>query len=305
MTEPELTLVQFSDTHILPEGELMHGRVDTLANLEAAIEMVAASGAQVSTLLLTGDLTDSGSPEAYRRLRGAIEPFAKQIGAEVVYAAGNHDERTAFRTWLLDGRDALDGQVQPDGPNGPGGHGSQDGTPPVDRVHWAAGLRIIVLDSSVPGRHDGHLGQAQLHWLADELSRPAPLGTLLVLHHPPLPSPVPTVHLLRLRHADRLNSVLSGSDVRLIVTGHAHHTSAGLLGAIPVWVSPALAYRVDAMSPSGRLRGIEGAGFTRLDLIDGQLVATALPVEPAATAVYDQERDAMVRFIQDLTPETE
>ncbi|MEV2214998.1 metallophosphoesterase [Streptomyces sp. NPDC050997] len=289
MSDPELTLVQFSDTHILPEGELMHGQVDTLANLEAAIEVVAASGAQVSTLLLTGDLTDSGSPEAYRRLRGAVEPFARRIGAAVVYAVGNHDERTAFRAELLDGQD--------DDATG-------DGEPPLDRVHWAGGLRIVVLDSSVPGRHDGHLDRAQLDWLAAELSRPAPLGTVLVVHHPPLPSPVPTVHLLRLRDAGRLSAVVAGSDVRLIVTGHAHHTGSGMLGAIPVWVSPALAYRVDAMSPRGRLRGVESAGFSRIDLIDGSLVTTALPVEQGP-AVYDNERDAMVRLIKDLTPETE
>jgi len=280
MTAPELTLLQFSDTHILPEGELMHGQVDTLANLEAAIELVAASGARVAALLLTGDLTDSGAPEAYRRLRGVITPFAERIGADVVYVPGNHDERTAFRAELL--------------------HGGQSS----DRVHWAGGLRIVVLDSSVPGRHDGHLSDAQLGWLAEELARPAPLGTVLVLHHPPLPSPVPTVHLLRLRGADRLGAVVAGSDVRLIVTGHAHHTSSGVLGTIPVWVSPALAYRVDAMSPSGRLRGAEGAGFTRIDLIDGSLVATALPVERGVD-VYDSERDAMVRFIQDLTPDTD
>ncbi|EFL28087.1 icc protein [Streptomyces himastatinicus ATCC 53653] len=280
MTVPELTLVQFSDTHILPEGELMHGQVDTLANLEAAIELVAASRARVSALLLTGDLTDSGAPEAYRRLRGVIAPFAERLGAEVVYVPGNHDERTAFRAELLDGGQA------------------------ADRVHWVGDVRIVVLDSSVPGRHDGHLSDAQLDWLAGELARPAPRGTVLVLHHPPLPSPVPTVHLLRLRGAERLGAVVAGSDVRLIVTGHAHHTSSGVLGAIPVWVSPALAYRVDAMSPSGRLRGAEGAGFTRIDLIDGTLVATALPVEPGP-AVYDSERDAMVRFIQDLTPEME
>ncbi|MEU8782771.1 metallophosphoesterase [Streptomyces sp. NPDC048637] len=294
MSDPELTLVQFSDTHILPEGELMHGQVDTLANLEAAIEVVAASGAEVSTLLLTGDLTDSGSPEAYRRLRAAVEPFARRIGAEVVYAVGNHDHRAAFRAELLDG---------PDG-DGTDGGGTGGGEPPVDRVHWAGGLRIVVLDSSVPGRHDGHLDPAQLDWLAAELSRPAPLGTVLVVHHPPLPSPVPTVHLLRLRDAGRLSAVVAGSDVRLIVTGHAHHTGSGMLGAIPVWVSPALAYRVDAMSPRGRLRGIKGAGFSRIDLIDGSLVTTALPVEQGP-AVYDDERDRMVRFIKDLTPETE
>ena len=36
---------------------------------------------------------------------------------------------------------------------------------PVDRVHRIGGLRVIVLDSSRPGRGDGRLSPAQLDWL--------------------------------------------------------------------------------------------------------------------------------------------
>ena len=51
------------------------------------------------------------------------------------------------------------------------------------------GLRIIALDTSVPGYHHGELTDAQLAWLADVLATPAPHGTLLALT-PPLPVPM-------------------------------------------------------------------------------------------------------------------
>ncbi|CCH31039.1 metallophosphoesterase [Actinosynnema sp. NPDC047251] len=272
---PELTLVQFSDTHLVREGELTHGAVDTLANLEAAADAVATSGAVVSGLLLTGDLADDGAPGAYRRLRAVIEPLAARLGAKVLYAMGNHDSRPVFEAEL--------------------------GVSPYS-VHRFGGVRVVVLDSSVPGRHDGRLDPEQLAWLRAELATPAPGGTVLALHHPPLPSPHPTVHLLRLKNSDALGAVIEGTDVRLITTGHAHHAAAGSLAGVPVWVSPALAYRVEALSPRGRLRGLADTGFSRIDLVDGRFVVTAVPLL-SSPVVYDRDAAEMTRFIADLTPE--
>ncbi|WP_037360948.1 metallophosphoesterase [Amycolatopsis orientalis] len=271
--EPELTLIQLSDPHLCGQGELVHGVVDTHAALESALATVRASGTRVHGLLLTGDLANSGKPEAYRRLAAAVAPAATGLGAQVVYAMGNHDDRAAFRRELLD----------------------SPGDAPVDAVHWIQGARIVVLDSSTPGRPDGRLEPGQLDWLRAELAQPAPRGTLLVVHHPPLPSPVASAHLLRLYGADALAEVLKGTDVRLIVSGHAHHTGCGSLAGIPVWVGPALAYRSDALAPPGRLRGLAGAGISRIDLIDGRFVATAVEIGDPAV-VYDQDKEQQVRY---------
>ncbi|KJE21914.1 Calcineurin-like phosphoesterase [Frankia torreyi] len=291
----ELTLIQVSDTHLLPAGELMHDRVDTFALLETVAATVASSTGPVAGILLTGDLADDGSPASYRRLRQIVDPLAATFDAPVVYAMGNHDERLAFRAELLNGAGV------PVGLDGQAGQWSADH--PCDSVHLVDGLRLVALDSTTPGRHDGWLTDAQLAWLADVLATPAPRGTLLIVHHPPLPSPVPTVHLLRLAAAERLADVVAGTDVRMILSGHAHHAGAGALAGIPVWVSPALAYDTDPLPPDGRLRGLLGGGFSRIDLIDGQFVATAIPLSPAGQ-VYDNDRAERLEFIRNLTPQT-
>src|SRR6478735_8666236 len=90
------------------------------------------------------------------------------MGAEVVWVMGNHDERTAYARGLF----------------------GLDSDEPQDRVHDVDGLRIVSLDTSVPGYHHGELTDAQLAWLADVLSTPARHGTLLALHHPPIPIPM-------------------------------------------------------------------------------------------------------------------
>ncbi|MBB2937830.1 3',5'-cyclic AMP phosphodiesterase CpdA [Amycolatopsis bartoniae] len=272
------TMIQISDTHLSGDGHPEHGLVDTAAVLESALGKVLASGVDVKALLLTGDLADEGAPQAYRRLRELVEPAAEKLGARLIYAMGNHDERAAFHTELLSTVDK----------------GS------VDAVHWIDGLRVVVLDSTTPGRHEGRLEPEQLEWLRRELATPAPLGTVLVVHHPPLPSPVPTVHLLRLRDSAALAGVLRCSDVGMVLTGHAHRTGCGALAGVPVWVSPAIAYRVDALPPRARLRGVTGSGFSRIDLIDGVFVATALDLGPA-TPAYEHDEAGRLRLVRAAT----
>ncbi|QTJ66160.1 metallophosphoesterase [Rhodococcus sp. ZPP] len=273
----DLTIIQLTDTHITTGGKLVHDAVDTLDALRRTLDRIVESGRRVDALVLSGDLTDDGAPEAYRRLRAVVEPAAASLGAQIVFAMGNHDKRTAFYTELLSLR-------------------SGDLAAPYDTVHDVCGLRIIVLDSTIPGRHEGGLTEEQLTWLGDQLALTSRRGTLLVLHHPPIPSPVTTVNSLRLQEPDRLAAVVAGSDVRMILCGHAHVTGTGAVAGIPVWVGPALSYRVDPLAPVGRHRGHAGYGFTRIDVLGDTVVATAVEATPAEV-VYDiPEQDMLDRL---------
>ncbi|WP_067677121.1 metallophosphoesterase [Nocardia miyunensis] len=270
-----LTVIQLTDTHIRAAGELLHGCVDTMANLTVVLQGLC-NGSRIDALVLSGDLTDNGAPEAYRRLRAAVEPVAAELGATVVYAMGNHDERVAFGAELL-GLDA-DGI---------------DPRQPHDSVVSVYGLRIITLDSSTPGQHPGYLEADQLAWLAEQLDASAPRGTLLVLHHPPVSSANPAAEVLKLQNAEELAAVVAGSDVRMIVCGHNHFTAAAALAGIPVWLGPAVAYRLDPMAPVGRHRGISGFGYSRIDVVGDTFVATAVEATPAPE-VYSRPQSEML-----------
>ncbi|QSE84171.1 metallophosphoesterase [Rhodococcus koreensis] len=279
MTPAHVTVIHLTDTHIRAAGDLVHDTIDTLDNLTRALDRIVGSRQRVDAIVLSGDLSDNGAPEAYRRLRTVVEPAAAELGAHIIYAMGNHDDRTAFHTELL----GLDS-------------GGRDLEAPHDAVHDIHGLRVIVLDSTTPGRHAGWLTNEQLTWLDEELSRPSERGTLLVLHHPPIPSPVATVDYLRLQGPDRLEAVLAGSDVRMILCGHSHLTSSGAVAGIPVWVGPALSYRVDPIAAAGSHRGVAGHGFSRIDVLDTTVVATAIEATPAEV-VYDiPEQDMLARL---------
>src|SRR5271154_5408110 len=95
-------VIQISDTHIVSEG-LLHDKVDSFAALDAVLTRITSAVDRPDAILLTGDLADSGHPNAYRRLRDLVSIHTDGAGIKVVFLPGNHDEREAFRVGLLDG----------------------------------------------------------------------------------------------------------------------------------------------------------------------------------------------------------
>ncbi len=258
-------LLQFSDVHLLREGRLPGG-ADPLENLDRAISLLTTSKVRPEAVVMTGDLADGGDAVAYGLLRERAHRLAAATGAEVVFVPGNHDERSAFGRCLLDdtGRSDESGGEEP---------------APIDRVRWFGGLRLVALDSVIPGADSGELRNEQLHRLRAELASPAPDGTILALHHPPVTSPIKPMAGMALADPARLAAVIDGTDVRLVLSGHNHHASAGMLGAVPVWVSPALSYRSDVLVEDVYV-GHLGSAFSRIDVIDGRPLVSVVTVAP-------------------------
>jgi len=250
-------IAHISDTHFLGGGRELYGTVDTDPPLVHALELLGRSNLPIEALVFTGDLADLAEPDAYARLRSIVEPAAAKIGAEIIWVMGNHDERPAYSKGLF-------------------GH---ETTEPQDRVEMLGGLRIISLDSTVPGYHHGALLDSQLDWLREVLAEPAADGTLLALHHPPLPSPVEIMAILELQRMERLADVLRGTDVRGILAGHLHHAMSGMFAGIPVSVAAATCYTIDPSAPVGSLLGVDGAQSINLvHVYDEQILHSVVPV---------------------------
>ena len=239
----EHLLIQLTDVHLTLEGPLS-AYSDPRHNLVAALETLAASGLRPDVFILTGDLANAGDPACYQDLARIMDEASTRVGATVVYLPGNHDLRPAFRRHLL-------GQ-----PEAPG---------PVNQVHWLDGLRIVALDTSVPGEDAGLLTPESIEFLATSLSDPAPDGTIVAVHHPPVASPIGPMARIMLRNPEALAATIEGRDVRLVIAGHNHHETAGTLGGAPVWVSPASAYRLDVLSREAT-RGVPGCALSRIDV---------------------------------------
>ncbi|WP_196821679.1 phosphodiesterase [Arthrobacter sp. CAN_A6] len=254
---PQQFILHMSDTHLVDGPEPLYGAVDSEERLSRIFADLQASGARPQAIVFTGDLADKGEAGAYAKLRAIVDPAALRLGAQVIWAMGNHDDRAAFRSALLD---------QP------------AGTAPVDAVYDVDGLRIITMDSSVPGHHYGEFTREQLRWLADELLVPAPNGTILALHHPPVPSVQDLSVLVELRDQRSLAEVVRGSDIRTILAGHLHYSTTATFAGIPVSVASATCYTQDLLYDGGS-RGRDGAqAYNLVHVYEETIVHSVVPV---------------------------
>jgi 3',5'-cyclic AMP phosphodiesterase CpdA len=257
--EPLHTIAHISDTHFLGGGRPLYGAIPSEHNLSRALAQLEKSGTRPEAIVFTGDLADLAEPDAYRRLREIVEPAAERMGSTIVWVMGNHDERFRFAADLLD---------------------EPETTEPQDRVYDINGLRVIAFDSTVPGYHHGDMTDDQLAWLADVLSTPAPHGTLLALHHPPLPTPVDLMALIELQGQHRLADVVRGTDVRAILGGHLHYTTHGTFAGIPVSVAAATCYTMDLSVPENGLSGVDGGqAFNLVHVYEDTIVHSVVPVD--------------------------
>ncbi len=255
---PNHCIVHVSDTHLIVGAGDLYGGVDSKARLRQILTELTRSGVAIDALVFTGDLTDQGDRQAYETLRAMVEPVADHLGAQLIWAMGNHDDRATFRVELLD--------QEPD-------------EAPVDRIHDIDGLRIITLDSTVPGLHHGEISDEQLAWLTDVLATPARFGTILAMHHPPLPCVLDLAVLVELRDQHRLADVLRGSDVRSIIAGHLHYSTTAIFAGIQVSVAAATCYNQDLNVPVGAMRGRDGGqGYNLIHVYDNTIVHSAVPI---------------------------
>lgn len=255
---PQHFILHMSDTHLVGGAEPLYGAVDSEARLRQIFTDLEASASRPDAIVFTGDLADKGEAEAYAKLRGIVEPAAQKLGAQVIWAMGNHDDRATLRSELLS---------------------EPADTAPLDRSYNINGLRIITLDSTVPGHHYGDISHEQLVWLANELLTPAPFGTILALHHPPVPCVQDLSVLVELRDQGRLADVVRGTDVRAILAGHLHYSTSALFAGIPVSVASATCYTQDLTYDDGGTRGQDGAqAYNLVHVYEDTVVHSVVPI---------------------------
>ncbi|PRY12146.1 metallophosphoesterase family protein [Kineococcus rhizosphaerae] len=244
-------ILHLSDTHLMAAGALHGGLVDTTAALGHVLESLHGIGS-LDAVVVSGDVSDDGTVASYETARDLVGEFARSHRAVAVFAMGNHDLPGEF------------GQV----------------LGPTRSVHDVDGFRIVVLDSSVPGKGYGSLGAEQLDWLRSVLATPAEKGSAVVVHHSPVPAPTVLHEGLALQDPADLLATLEGSDVRAVLSGHYHHPFAQTLASgLTLLVAPGVANRSDPLVVRGRERIVRGHGALVVEI--GETVRSTVLTIPS------------------------
>ena len=250
-------ILHLSDPHLTRAGIDEDG-VDGTAALERILHD-ARFVPGIDLVVLSGDIADDGSPEGYAAVLERVGRFAAERQIPHVYCTGNHDDRATFAAVLGSGHVGADGTDV--------GRLAPDAGDLRVAVSEVVGLRVITLDSLVPGSVDGFVGDGQLAWLRSLLDQPAPAGSVVVVHHAPIAlDSAALMRSVNLQNASDLADTVSGTDVRAVLCGHFHLQLSGSLDGVPVWVTPGVVTRIDLTTPWHLARAVKGAGATVVDL---------------------------------------
>jgi len=198
-------LAHISDIHI-DDGERSAERTTRI------FRYLAALPSPPDAIVITGDIADHGAEGEYERARVLTES-----PIPVLFCPGNHDSRVPYRKALL-GEEPADG--------------------PINRAHDIAGHRILLADSSIPGRNDGLLADETLDWLAANLAEHPDRPTLIGFHHPPVRLGIPFIDDLRQFGAGRVADLVGRNpQIVALLCGHAHTPAATTFAGRPLLVA--------------------------------------------------------------------
>jgi 3',5'-cyclic AMP phosphodiesterase CpdA len=218
-----MLLAQLTDTHIKADGGTACGRVDTAAFLAAAVRHVNQFRPAVDAVVVTGDLTDRGGPEEYAALRDLLG----ELMAPWFVLPGNHDDR----------RNLLDAFAD---------HGYLAQC--RDFVHYAIEdfpIRLVGLDTTVPGQPHGWLCPDRLSWLDAKLAAEPGKPTMVFQHHPPFDTGIRFMDVQRLENGDEEFEVVARhAQVRHVACGHVHRAAETVIRSIGVSIAPNAAHSV-------------------------------------------------------------
>lgn len=198
----------------------------------------------IDLLIVSGDLTEDGSPEDYAYLKQNLRDMLGEI--PILVTLGNHDIKANFRQ----------GWCQ-----------SASESSPYNQVFDAGDFRIICFDNSCHGFADGVVDERQFLWLEEILGEEDGKPVLFVTHH----------HLLKAQAstsawpgADRLLDLLGNKDICAILCGHTHHAYTGTVRGIPYFTVASMSF-VGEDEGNGIVRFEERYGYNLYTITAGKL----------------------------------
>lgn len=191
------------------DGEL-RGTV-TQASLQQVLDHYLAGDWRAERALITGDLIQDDSAEAYERFRELLLPLNMRMHC----VPGNHDIRDLMRPVCS--------------------------RPPFSYCAWeeVGNWLLLGLDSCVRGEAGGEVSDDELERLEATIAASRARHILVALHHPPIPMDSTWLDTVKLKNGeDVLQRLQQSGRVRLLVFGHVHQAYDGEHNGIRILGTP-------------------------------------------------------------------
>jgi len=220
-----MLICQLTDLHVRPAGKPANRLAETNMFTERAFRAVARFTPRPDMVVITGDLTECGLDAEYANLNHLLHKF---LPMPVFVIPGNHDRRGNLREGLkhLPGVTADRHYVQY----------AVDGYP----------VRLVMLDTVVPGAGHGELRADQLQFLDHTLAAVPDKPTIVAMHHPPFACGIAHMDRINLRNAPEFVAVIARHrQVERIICGHHHRPIVARVAHTIASIAPSIAHQVE------------------------------------------------------------
>jgi len=196
-----MLIAHISDLHIAGWGKKAYGIAPTAENLACCVDHINQLKPEPDLVLVTGDITYSSLLEEVERAASILA----QLRYPFYILPGNHDDRSTI--WSVFGGQACPAMDQ--------GF--------INYVIEGYPLRLIGLDSTVPGEPGGEICEVRAAWLDERLSEVKEQPTIIFTHHPPVKCGVLETDEDGFVGAARLGDIVEKySNIKSILCGHIH-----------------------------------------------------------------------------------
>jgi Icc protein len=158
-------LAQISDMHFRSHGRKLYDFIDVNACNAEVVSQLNALEERPDAVIITGDIVNCGLASEYQVARRTLS----NLHYPLYIIPGNHDDKAQF--------------LESMGPLCP-----LLGTDPQN-MHYAVDdfdMRLLFIDTSVPGESKGWLTLETLSWLEAQLEQGGDKPTAVFMHHPPM-----------------------------------------------------------------------------------------------------------------------
>jgi len=220
-----MLICQLTDLHVRPPGKPANRVVETNMFTERAFRAVARLNPRPDIVVITGDLTECGLDAEYANVARLVR---KWLPMPVFVIPGNHDRRGNFREGLkhLPGVTSDPYYVQ---------YAIEDHP-----------VRLVMLDTVVPGSGHGELRAEQLEFLDLTLAAAPDKPTIVGMHHPPFVCGIAHMDRINLRNTAQFTAVIARHpQVDRIICGHHHRPIVTRVANAIASIAPSVAHQVE------------------------------------------------------------
>ena len=204
-----MKFLQISDLHLMGGNALLYG-LNPQDRLRACVSHINLHHADADFAVFTGDLTQTGTLEAY----AALKSILSELSIPFHLMVGNHDDRENFKVAF------------PKAPADPNGF--------IQFTLDTAAGYFICLDTLEPGQPHGTFCTARREWLEQQLSIAKNRSVYLFMHHPPFQVGLRRMDDIRLIDSAAFTDLVVGrSNIKHLFFGHLHRSLSGSWHGIP------------------------------------------------------------------------